>query len=49
MDIYADGYRDGLDCIDKDGNVLVPTGPGMGVTYDWDFIRKHQISFESFT
>ena len=49
MDIYADGYRDGLDCIDKDGNVLVPNGPGMGVTYDWDFIRKHQISFESFT
>jgi len=27
---------------------LVPNGPGMGVKYDWDFIKKHQISFESF-
>ncbi len=48
MDIYADEYRDGLDCIDKGGNVSVPNGPGMGVKYDWDFIKKHQISFESF-
>ncbi len=49
MDIYADEYRDGLSCIDIDGNVTVPKGDGMGVKYNWDFIKKHQVSFESFS
>ena len=43
MDIYACGYRDALDVIDSDGNVSVPTGPGLGVVYDWDFIDRHAV------
>ena len=29
--VYACGYTDQLDCIDADGTVGVPTGPGLGV------------------
>lgn len=38
---YKDGYRDGLDAIGKDGCVPVPEGPGLGVQYDWDYIKKN--------
>lgn len=38
---YADGYRDELDAIDADGCVSIPDGPGLGVTYDWDWIEGH--------
>lgn len=41
--IYKCGYRDALDAIDADGNVNVPTGPGFGVEYDWDFIKANQV------
>jgi L-alanine-DL-glutamate epimerase-like enolase superfamily enzyme len=39
--VYADGYRDDLDAVDSRGCVAVPEGPGLGVAYDWDFIRRH--------
>ena len=39
--IYKDGYRDGLDAIDKAGCIQVPMKPGLGVEYDWDYIAKH--------
>ena len=39
--VYADGYSDYIDTIDADGCVQVPTGPGLGVTYDWQFIKSH--------
>ena len=39
--VFKDGYRDGLDAIDKNGCVSVPQGPGLGVAYDWDYIAKH--------
>ena len=39
--VYADGYRDDLDSVDGTGCVAVPEGPGLGVTYDWDYIRAH--------
>jgi L-alanine-DL-glutamate epimerase-like enolase superfamily enzyme len=43
--VYACGYTDQLDCIDRDdGCVGIPTGPGLGVTYDWDFIRKNAVA-----
>jgi L-alanine-DL-glutamate epimerase-like enolase superfamily enzyme len=48
MGIYADGYRDALDVVDADGCVGVPEGPGLGVTYDWDFIERHQVEAEIF-
>lgn len=40
--VYWGGYRDGLDSIDGQGTVPVPSGPGLGVDYDWSFIRKHR-------
>jgi L-alanine-DL-glutamate epimerase-like enolase superfamily enzyme len=41
--IYASDYADGLDAIDKNGHVPVPTGPGLGVAYDWDWITKNEV------
>ena len=41
-------YPDTLDAIDEDGCVPVPTGPGLGVTYDWDFIEAHRIGIKSY-
>lgn len=49
QEIYACGYRDRLDAVDADGSVEVPTGPGFGVTYDWDFIRAHKYDERIFT
>lgn len=39
-DIYGDGYEDGLDAIDSDGNVTVPAGPGMGIEWNWEAIDR---------
>ncbi|MEN6478270.1 MAG: enolase C-terminal domain-like protein [Anaerolineales bacterium] len=38
---YTD-YGDGLEAIDARGCVYAPTGPGLGVTLDWDYIRSHE-------
>ncbi|WP_254546899.1 mandelate racemase family protein [Halomarina pelagica] len=40
--VYADGYADRLDSVDGEGCVSVPDGPGLGVTYDWDYIEEHR-------
>jgi L-alanine-DL-glutamate epimerase-like enolase superfamily enzyme len=42
--VYMCGYTDQLDCCGEDGCVEVPSGPGLGVKYDWDFIRKNAIA-----
>lgn len=42
--VYADGYTEDLSAIGRDGCVAVPTGPGLGVTYDWDWIKHHQVA-----
>ena len=39
--IYKNMNVTRLDCIDEDGMVEVPNGPGLGVEYDWDYISKH--------
>ena len=39
--IYACDYSDQLHAVGQDGCVPVPTGPGLGVTYDWEFVRHH--------
>lgn len=39
--VYLNGYTDSLQSLSSDGSVPVPTGPGLGVTYDWDFIIQH--------
>lgn len=41
--VYTCGYSDQIDCIDRNGTVPVPDGPGLGVTYDWDFLNKHAV------
>ncbi len=46
--VYACGYTDQLECVGDDGCVPVPTGPGLGVTYDWDFIAKHRSALHVF-
>jgi L-alanine-DL-glutamate epimerase-like enolase superfamily enzyme len=46
--VYACGYSDELSAVDPDGCVSVPGGPGLGVTYDWDWIRTHQTAVHTF-
>jgi L-alanine-DL-glutamate epimerase-like enolase superfamily enzyme len=40
--IYRDGYTDRIDAID-DGTVPVPSGPGLGVEYDWEYVEANRI------
>jgi len=40
--IFSSDYSDGLDTVDARGHVPVPTGPGLGVTIDWDWVRKNE-------
>ncbi|MEZ5668490.1 MAG: enolase C-terminal domain-like protein [Alphaproteobacteria bacterium] len=47
--VYACGYSEQLDCVDADGCVPVPAGPGLGVTYDWHYIRAHTRQRHEFT
>jgi L-alanine-DL-glutamate epimerase-like enolase superfamily enzyme len=46
--VYTCGYSDQIDAVDADGTVPVPQGHGLGVDYDWDFIRKHQTNAQVF-
>ncbi len=46
--VYACGYSDQPDAIDKNGTVPVPNGPGLGVSYDWDFLLKHKLAHHRF-
>ena len=39
--VYKCGYTDMIDCIDSEGFVSVPTDVGLGVSYDWDFIKSN--------
>ncbi|MFC5971663.1 enolase C-terminal domain-like protein [Halomarina salina] len=41
--VYEGDYLDDLDSVDEDGTVPVPDGPGLGVTYDWDYIHEHRM------
>jgi L-alanine-DL-glutamate epimerase-like enolase superfamily enzyme len=47
--VYKSQYSDQLDCIGKDGCVEVPSGPGLGVQYDWDYIRAHKVAEKRFS
>jgi L-alanine-DL-glutamate epimerase-like enolase superfamily enzyme len=38
--IYTGGYEDSLEGL-SDGMATVPSGPGLGVQYDWDFIESN--------
>jgi L-alanine-DL-glutamate epimerase-like enolase superfamily enzyme len=45
---YADGYSDDLEAVGDDGCVPVPTGPGLGIRYDWDWIAQHRTRLHEF-
>lgn len=38
--IYTCGYSDHVETIGRDGTLAVPTGPGIGVSYDLDLIKR---------
>ncbi|MFM8990983.1 MAG: nucleoside hydrolase [Alphaproteobacteria bacterium] len=46
--VYACGYSDALEAVGRDGCFPVPTGPGLGVTYDWDYIAKNRTNLHRF-
>jgi L-alanine-DL-glutamate epimerase-like enolase superfamily enzyme len=46
--VYACGYSDALEAIGKDGCMPVPTGPGLGVTYDWGYIERNRTGLHRF-
>ena len=46
--IYTCGYSDALEAVGEDGQFPVPTGIGLGVSYDWDFIRKAATNVATF-
>jgi L-alanine-DL-glutamate epimerase-like enolase superfamily enzyme len=47
--VYTCGYDDQPSAIRKDGGgVPVPDGPGLGVSYDWDFIERQKTAHHSF-
>ena len=46
--VYVNGYSDDLNSIDDQGCVSVPEGPGLGVEYDWEYIKKNQVTSTSY-
>ena len=42
------GIADELDAVGTDGCFPVPDGPGLGVSYDWEFIRRQRTAFHEF-
>jgi L-alanine-DL-glutamate epimerase-like enolase superfamily enzyme len=47
--IYADPkWLDLLESVDENGCVDVPTGPGLGVDLDWEFINRHKSGTQVF-
>ncbi len=47
--VYLSDYDDNPSGLDEDGCVPVLAGPGLGVTYDWDFITKQQTGLHRFS
>ena len=46
--VYACDYSDDLEAVGSDGCLPVPEGPGLGVTYDWDFIARNRTRLHEF-
>jgi len=47
--IYQGEYTDRIDTIDDDGMVGVPNRPGLGVDYDWEYVRSNAINKTIYT
>lgn len=46
--VYTDGYSDAPAAVAEDGTVEVPSGPGLGVTYDWSFVDENTVRSVTF-
>jgi L-alanine-DL-glutamate epimerase-like enolase superfamily enzyme len=46
--VYTCGYSDQTEDMPADGYVPVPDGPGLGVSYDWEYIDAHQTQHFTF-
>jgi L-alanine-DL-glutamate epimerase-like enolase superfamily enzyme len=46
--VYACDYGDNLENVAADGCFPVPGGPGLGVTYDWEFILRNRTQLHAF-
>lgn len=46
---YAGEYSDALDCVDENGTVPVPDGPGIGIEIDWEYIEANAVEHNTFT
>jgi len=43
--VYAGNYVEDLTAVSPDdGCVAVPDGPGLGVDYDWEWIKAHEVA-----
>jgi L-alanine-DL-glutamate epimerase-like enolase superfamily enzyme len=43
--IYTCSYSDDPESVGRDGCFPVPTGPGLGVSYDWGYIERNRQAF----
>ncbi|ACQ81795.1 Mandelate racemase/muconate lactonizing protein [Beutenbergia cavernae DSM 12333] len=41
--VYAGDYVEDASAVGEDGCVAVPEGPGLGIEYDWAYLRAHQV------
>ena len=46
--VYTCGYSDQPKDLPRDGRVPVPTGPGLGVTYDWSVVERGRVQHHVF-
>jgi L-alanine-DL-glutamate epimerase-like enolase superfamily enzyme len=46
--VHTCGYSDQLEDVDDEGCFSVPTGPGLGVSYDWHYIERHTTGVHRF-
>ena len=46
--VYTCGYSDQPEDLGEDGCVPVPDGPGLGVSYDWDYIENNCVTKQVF-
>lgn len=47
--VFGSGYSDALEDIGADGCMPVPNGAGLGVVYDWDYIKANRTAHQQFT
>ena len=47
--VFRGDYSDQLEAVGKDGCYPVPSGPGLGVPIDWEFIERNRTALHVFT